>query len=140
MKFEYVNLVLSNYPEFAEQFIKSCSVISKNKPDEAPRIHKKGSTIALFENALKYKSYEFVLKLALGLKDETKTHKEGSLEQRKAGDLLINIYRWSAIEPYKDNLRIQEIRMQVFPESEISYYDTQLANYIKRRTEKAQRL
>jgi len=93
----------------------------------------------LFENAQKTQSYAFILELASCLKAETKTHKEGSIAQRKAGDLLVNIYRWSDAEPkFKEDPKIQEIRKQVFPESEKETYDSLLANYLKRRAEKAQ--
>src|SRR5689334_19974870 len=74
MRPEYVRLALTDkrmdiIPSVANRFIQTCSVRSKQKPNEPERIHKKGSTFALFQNAQKSGSYYFVEEVAMLLKE-----------------------------------------------------------------------
>lgn len=154
MRSEYVKLALSSYPQVADNFIQTYSVRSKQNPELDPRIHKKGSTIALFEKAQKTGSYEFIEELALALKTTAKpsilqriylwttgffccSKAQNALAHRKASDLLINLYRWSEDEPkFKADPKIQEIRKRVFPESEKPYFDAVKKAYVDRRAAK----
>lgn len=117
--------------DISKEFLRDCRVISQNKPKQAPRAHKKGSTLRMLET----KDTIFVFGFERCLGDTINNPNASSEAKRKAQQWRTNVFRFTKEPPHS------KFRQVIFTELHEEWREkAHLAAYIQRRAEKPARM